>query len=68
MTKVQRGLTGRSRDANTGHALHFHGLCWCPTHLRCSGAGLPWALEILRKTMKLLMGLDIFCAMTLFTQ
>ena len=32
-------LTGRSSGRQQGPWLrHFHGPCWCPTHLRCSGA------------------------------
>jgi hypothetical protein len=32
-------LTGRSSGRQHRPCLrHFHGLCWCPTHLRCSGA------------------------------
>jgi hypothetical protein len=41
--KTHCRLTRRSSGRQQGPCLrHFHGPCWCPSHLRCSGAAYLW--------------------------
>ena len=53
MFALVTSLTGRSSGRQQGPWLrHFHGPCWCPTHLRCYGAAYLGVRLLFKQPLK----------------